>query len=85
MGKVPEDLEQRIIAMVAEVRDLTVDEVSRDSKLEDLEFDSLDAMDVVFDVEEEYEIEVPDDVMDELVTVGDIVDGIRGLIEKKAE
>jgi acyl carrier protein len=85
VAKVPEDLEQKIIAMVAEVRDLSVEEVSRDSKLEELEFDSLDAMDVVFDVEEQYEIEVPDDVMDELVTVGDIVDGIRGLIEKKSE
>lgn len=66
------------------VRDLVVEKLDVDSKLvtmdtdimKDLEADSLDAVEIILGVEEEYEIEIPDEAADTFVTVGDIVNYI---------
>ena len=39
----------------------------------DLEADSLDAVEIIMALEEEYDIEVPDEVAEEFKTVGDLV------------
>ncbi len=42
--------------------------------IDDLGADSLDCIEIMMAVEEEFEMEVTDDQMDEIVTVGDIVE-----------
>lgn len=44
---------------------------------DDLEADSLDAVELVMAVEEEFDIEIPDEVATEIKTVKDIVDYIE--------
>ena len=52
-----------------------VDTITLDTSLtEDLEADSLDAVEVIMALEEEFDIEIPDQKIKELVTVGDIVE-----------
>ena len=46
---------------------------------DDLGFDSLEIVELVLDMEEEYGIEIPDDETEKIITVGDAVN----LIEKK--
>ena len=41
---------------------------------DDLNADSLDAVEVIMALEEEFDIEIPDQKIKELVTVGDIVE-----------
>lgn len=41
--------------------------------MEDLGADSLDVVDIVMSIEDEFEIEVPDEVIENVKTVGDIV------------
>ena len=41
--------------------------------LKDLEADSLDAVEVILALEEEYGVEIPDEEADNLMTVGDLV------------
>ena len=41
--------------------------------MKDLEADSLDAVEIILGVEEEYGIEIPDDVAENFTKVGDIV------------
>ncbi len=54
---------------------VNADQVTRESKMiEDLGADSLDAVELVMAVEEEFGIEVPDDQAEKLVAVGDIID-----------
>lgn len=48
--------------------------IQRESLLaEDLGADSLDAIDIVMSVEDEFGLEVPDEVIESMTTVGDIV------------
>lgn len=41
--------------------------------MKDLEADSLDAVEIILGVEDEFEIEIPDDVAEKLETVSDLV------------
>ena len=63
------------------VRDIIVeqlrcseDEVKMETNLmKDLEADSLDAVEIIMAIEEEYDIEVPDEEAEQFVTVADLV------------
>ena len=57
------------------------DEITMSSNLaDDLGADSLDAIDIVMTIEDEYQIEVPDEVVEEMKTVSDIVNYIESQI-----
>ena len=43
------------------------------SIVDDLEADSLDLVDMVMSLEEEFDVEIPDDQVENIKTVGDIV------------
>lgn len=54
------------------------DAVTLDANLkEDLDADSLDAVELIMAVEEEFDIEIPDEVATKIKTVQDIVDYIK--------
>jgi acyl carrier protein len=46
---------------------------------EDLEADSLDAVEIIMAVEDELDIEIPDEIAERFQTVGQIVDYLEGL------
>ena len=48
--------------------------------LEDLGADSIELVDLVMSIEDEYDIEVPDDATDDIRTVGDAVRYIENLV-----
>lgn len=48
--------------------------------VDDLGADSLDAIDIVMSVEDQYQIEVPDDIVENMATVEDIVNYIESKI-----
>lgn len=67
------------------VKEIIVDSLSCDEDAvtleanlkEDLEADSLDAVELIMAVEEEFDIEIPDEKAAEIKTVQDIVDYIK--------
>lgn len=44
---------------------------------EDLNADSLDVVDIMMSIEDEFELEVPDDALDNIRTVGELVNFIK--------
>ena len=60
--------------IIAEQFGISENEVTLDLKLEDdLDADSLDLVDLVMTFEDEFKTEVPDEVIENIKTVGDIV------------
>ena len=54
------------------------DDVKMDTNLmKDLEADSLDAVEIIMAIEEEYDIEVPDEEAEQFVTVADLVEFVE--------
>ncbi|MBQ2096484.1 MAG: acyl carrier protein [Firmicutes bacterium] len=63
---------REIIAEQLSVED--IEKITLETSLtNDLEADSLDAVEIIMALEEEYDIEIPDEVAEEFKTVGDIV------------
>ena len=67
------DLFGRIQSIVAEQLGVEPTEVTKDASiLDDLGADSLDVVELVMTLEEAFNIEVPDDAVEELRTIGDV-------------
>ena len=68
-----EQIEERVIDALVEFGE-EPDAVSLDARLEELEIDSLDLVELAQIIEDEYGVEITDSDMDALKTVGDVVD-----------
>lgn len=65
----------KVVALVANQLPVKKEEITRNSRLaEDLGADSANVMILIMDIEQEFDIEVSDDVLGNIRTVGDIVD-----------
>jgi acyl carrier protein len=79
MGEGMDDIESRIIQLVAKTKNLPVSDVRLDSTFDELQIDSLDKINLSFEVEEMFSIEIPDESLNSLKTVGDVVRGVESL------
>lgn len=69
---------EKIKAILSEQLDIEVDEIALDSDIaEDLGADSLDVVDLIMTLEDEFEVEISDDVIESVKTVGDLVNFIE--------
>ena len=73
------DKVKKIIVDQLDVEEDTVTEAA--SITDDLGADSLDVVDLVMSFEEEFDIEIPDDQVEKIKTVGDIVKFIEEKVE----
>ena len=78
-----EDIEQTLKESIARQKMLSIDEISLDSSLEELGITSLDSISLVFDIEDKYGIEVPNEELKRLRTVRDIVEGVENLLASR--
>ncbi|MBB4265529.1 acyl carrier protein [Roseospira visakhapatnamensis] len=79
-------LEDKLFDIVVEKTGLERERLSRDANIKDLEISSLDFVEIVFAVEEEFDIEIPynANTMDsDFETLGDIIDAVRTEITKQ--
>ena len=76
------DIQGMVIGAIAKQKQIPIELISLDSTLESLNISSLDAITVVYEIEDLYDIEFPNKVLDSLHNVQDIVDAISELIPK---
>lgn len=64
---------EKIKSMLAEQLDIDENSITLDSQLiEDLGADSLDAIDLVMSIEDEFGIKIPDEIIEKMESVNDI-------------
>ncbi len=69
---------EKIRAILAEQLDIAADEITMESNIaEDLGADSLDVVDLIMSIEDEFDLEVPDTEVENIKTVGDVVNYIE--------
>lgn len=69
---------ERVKKVVVEQLDVNPDEVTIEASfMDDLGADSLDVVELVMGLEEEFEIEIPDEEAEKIATVGGAVDYIE--------
>jgi acyl carrier protein len=74
-----DDITTRCIEIIARSKNIPADTVTLASTFDELNIDSLDKINISFEVEEAFNIEIPDDALGTLRTVGDMVDGVTRL------
>jgi len=84
------DVDSGVIEIIAKQVNKDPATVKRDARLADLDIQSLDVAEIIFAIEEKFDIEVPYNANEtnaagiSFDTVGDVIDGITKLVARKA-
>jgi len=71
-------IEEGVIAIVAEELSVEKDKIRRETTfIQDLGADSLDIVELIMALEEEFDISIPDDEAEKITTVGEAIDHIE--------
>ena len=73
---------EKIKEIIADKIQVDEDKITLETSLmKDLEADSLDAVEIIMGIEEEFDIEVPDEAAEGFQNIGDIVTYVESKIE----
>jgi acyl carrier protein len=82
------DVTSDVIAIIAKKKRVDKPNVELSDRLEELGLESLDAVEMIFDLEEKFDIEIPYNAntnsRTEFDTVSDVVKAIQQLVDKKS-
>jgi acyl carrier protein len=81
----PDELSQRVIHVIADTQRIPVDGIFLDSTFEELKIDSLDGINIVFALENEFDINIPDEGVQNMRSIRETVAGVRKLLEEKQQ
>lgn len=79
-NRLSKEIIETVIASIAKVKNIAPITVGLDSTFEELKMDSLDGLDVFFELEETFDLTIPDDRIRSLRTVRNIVEEIEKLL-----
>ena len=72
---------EKLKNIIAEVLNVDADEITMDTTfVDDLGADSLDVFQIIMGIEEEFDIEIPSEEAEKIVTVGDAVEQIKNAV-----
>lgn len=72
---------EKLQSIIAEDLNIDADEVTMDKTfVDDLGADSLDVFQIIMGIEEEFDIEIPNDAAENISTVADAVDAIKNAL-----
>ena len=79
-----ENIEDQLKKIIAEQLMVEVDELTDEASFVDtLGADSLDTVEMVMEIEDEFGIEIPDEDAEKMSTVGDAIAYVKSKVEKK--
>jgi len=73
-----------VIRVIASAQKIPVESIHIDSTFEELKIDSLDGINILFGLEGEFDVNIPDDAARELRTVRAAVEGVEKLLAAKS-
>jgi acyl carrier protein len=76
---------EKVKRVFAEFKKTSPEEIKAETTFEELGFDSLDGLNLIFEMEEEFDIVIPDDKAQSMKSVGQVIEGIESLLAAKAE
>lgn len=72
---------EKLQGIIAEVLNVSEDEITTSTTfVDDLGADSLDIFEIIAAIEEQFDIEIPQEEAEKIVTVGDAVEQIKGAL-----
>ena len=79
-----ETVAQRVIRVIAANKKMPPEELSPATRFEDLKMDSLDALNMIFALEEEFDIDIPNEEAANMKSVEEAIHGVEELLKAKS-
>ncbi len=79
-----EEIREKVFDIFAKEAQLDRESLTTESVLEDLNIESLDMVQILFGIEETFDVYVPQEEVENLKTMGDVIAGIKDLLDKNA-
>jgi acyl carrier protein len=80
----PDEITEKVLDLIASTKKLPRDQVTVNSTFAELKLDSLDAINLIFEVESQFDISVPDDVANSIHSVPELVEKLKLLLAEKS-
>lgn len=80
----PDEMIERVCKVIATSKRIAEDRVTVDSSFEELGIDSMDAVEILFALENEFEISIPDEEVKTVRNVRQMVEGVERLLAAKS-
>jgi len=74
------DVFEKVRSLMSEQLDIDEDKISPETTFEEIDADSLDVVELVMAIEEEFDIEIADEAVENIKTVADIINHIEEII-----
>ena len=78
-----ESIQDRVLRVIATTRRVPLETVRPDATFEELGIDSLDRINILFELEGEFDIEIDDEQAKQVTTLQQMIEGITKLVEAK--
>lgn len=79
-----ESTQDRVLKVIANTRRIPVESVRPDSTFEELGIDSLDRLNILFDLESEFDIQIDDEEAKKVQNIPQMIAGIEHLLALKS-
>jgi acyl carrier protein len=76
----PETLTERVIRVIADTQKIPAVNIKPESTFAELNIDSLDGINILFALENEFNINIPDDAAKEVRSISDLAQGVAKLV-----
>ena len=78
-----DELVARVTSVIAKTQKIPPETVTIDKSFEELKIDSLDGINILFALEGEFDLDIPDDAARNIRTIREMVEGIERLLAAK--
>lgn len=77
-------VQERVLKVIATSKRIPLEAVKPESSFEELNIDSLDRLNILFDLESEFEIEINDEQAKQVQNIREMIDGVTLLVQAKS-
>lgn len=80
-----QSIPNRVIAVIAATQKIDPEKIREESTFQELGIDSLDGINILFALENEFDVSIPDEAARSIKTVSEMIQGVGALVEARAE
>jgi acyl carrier protein len=80
----PDSVTEEVLDVIAQTQRIPREKITLDGRFEELGMDSMDAVNILFALEEKFDITIPDDEAKKIRNIREMVEGVQKLVDAKA-
>jgi acyl carrier protein len=78
-----DSLTEEVLDVIAKTQRIPREKLTLDGRFEELGMDSMDAVNILFALEEKFDITIPDEAAKQIRSIREMVDGVQKMVDAK--